>query len=334
MPSDKLSPEPATPIPAVQAPDAARQVRFHQLLLGARARWLRDALDEALTSVDPNALKAEISRMVPADVQAMLAGAGIRDEHIFPTPVLIRAKPSLIAYYRLLLGVPRKTFYGGGTGRGLFASAEETGKLTKRQDDRLEALCAAMILALADLIRQIAPTVTPRDVSELPLLTLGSYFQGLNNNAIGAEATQAVFAAIREIVAQYIVSETETSFVVRNSSDRRVRITLASDPDVRIDEEFGTDFRPSVALEIKGGTDRSNAHNRAGEAEKSHQKARIGGYREFWTIIAKIGLDMETLKSESPTTRSWFDASEILGRQGDDWSEFRSRIAGAVGIPL
>ncbi|MBA2296221.1 MAG: XcyI family restriction endonuclease [Actinobacteria bacterium] len=28
---------------------------------------------------------------------------------------------------------------------------------------------------------------------------------------------------------------------------------------------------------LKGGADRSNAHNRAGEAEKSHQKTRVPG---------------------------------------------------------
>lgn len=87
-------------------------------------------------------------------------------------------------------------------------------------------------------------------------------------------------------------------------------------------------------MEIKGGTDRSNAHNRAGEAEKSHQKAKAEGFRDFWTIIAKKGLDTEKLKRESPTTNSWFDAAQVLGREGSDWEEFRNRLAGQVGIPL
>jgi len=30
----------------------------------------------------------------------------------------------------------------------------------------------------------------------------------------------------------------------------------------------------------------------------------------------------------------WFDATEVLARDGDDWNEFRSRFAGEVGIPL
>jgi hypothetical protein len=52
------------------------------------------------------------------------------------------------------------------------------------------------------------------------------------------------------------------------------------------------------------------------------------------TIIATKGLDTEKLKRESPTTNSWFDAAQVLGREGEDWEEFRNRIAGQVGIPL
>jgi hypothetical protein len=43
---------------------------------------------------------------------------------------------------------------------------------------------------------------------------------------------------------------------------------------------------------------------------------------------------MKKIEAESPTTNSWFDVSEVLGRQGDDWQEFKSRLAGEVGIPL
>jgi hypothetical protein len=134
--------------------------------------------------------------------------------------------------------------------------------------------------------------------------------------------------------ASNITQEQERKIVVKNSAGRTVVIALAADPDVRIQEEIGGKLQNKVAIEIKGGTDRSNAHNRAGEAEKSHQKARAEGFRDLWTIIAKKGLDTEKLKRESPTTNSWFDAAQVLGREGEDWDEFRNRIAGQVGIPL
>jgi hypothetical protein len=187
---------------------------------------------------------------------------------------------------------------------------------------------------LADLVRQMSPAITARDVAELPLLTLGAQLQGSNNNIIGKQAVLDAFLSIREIVKNHIVEEQETKVVLKNSAGRTVVIALAADPDVRIQEEFSGKLQNKVAIEIKGGTDRSNAHNRAGEAEKSHQKAKNEEFRDFWTIIATKGLDLKKLKQESPTTNSWFDAAQVLGREGEDWNEFRNRLAGQVGIPL
>ena len=65
-----------------------------------------DALREALRDIDPNELKAQITHYVPADVQQILATAGIRDEHVFPVPIVLETAPYLVGYYRLLLGLP------------------------------------------------------------------------------------------------------------------------------------------------------------------------------------------------------------------------------------
>lgn len=295
---------------------------------------LRDALDEALREVKPALVKKQIAEYVPADAQQILAGSGIRDEHVFPVPAVLEAQPTLLGYYRLLLGVSQKTFYGTGTGAGRFKTMESHGRLAERQKDGLADLCGGMAEALAILVRELSPTITRRDVDELPLLTLGSQFQGANNVAIGQQAIIDVFLAISEIVEDHIESRDNQGLVVLNAAGRRVQIILAADPDVRIQEEFGETLHNKVAIEVKGGTDSSNAHNRAGEAEKSHQKARGEGFRDFWTIIAVKGVEKAKLATESPTTDSWFDAAQVLGRQGPDWDDFRSRIAGAVGIPV
>jgi hypothetical protein len=188
--------------------------------------------------------------------------------------------------------------------------------------------------SLAEMARQMSPSISGRDVTELPLLTLGSQFQGANNNAIGKQATIDVFLAVSELVKDCITSQDGRRIAIRNAAGRRVVIALASDPDIRIQEEFGNELRNKVAIEIKGGTDVSNAHNRAGEAEKSHQKAKKEGFRDYWTIISKAGLKVEKLKSESPTTNDWFDVAQVLARNGDDWNLFKSRFADATGIPL
>lgn len=318
----------------LSAPAPHRQLAFYQLLVGARKNWLSDALSDALKLADPIAVKAELAALVPADVQKILAAAGIRDEHVFPCPTLLLAKPTLVGYYRLLLGSPQKTFYAGVTGMGAFKSMETRNASSKRQQEALPDFCSAMSLCLAELIRQASPSLTLRDIGELPLLTLGSQFQGGNNNLIGQQATVDVFLSIVEIVKTYIEKQEDKKIVLKNAAGRKVTIQLASDPDVCILEEVGGALHRKVAIEIKGGLDKSNAHNRAGEAEKSHQKARNDKFRDFWTIIAKSGLDIEKLKSESPTTTSWFDVAQILEREGPDWKEFRSRIISETGIPF
>jgi len=78
----------------IKPPSPGRQIVFHQLLVAARKSWLVDALKDALGAADPNAVKEQILRLVPADVQKILAATGIRDEHVFPVPALLEAKPT------------------------------------------------------------------------------------------------------------------------------------------------------------------------------------------------------------------------------------------------
>jgi hypothetical protein len=138
--------------------------------------------------------------------------------------------------------------------------------------------------------------------------------QGGRNNLIGRQATIDLFLVVAELVKNYVTSQDEKRITIQNAAGKRVIIALASDPDIRIQEEFGEVLRKKVAIEIKGGTDASNAHNRAGEAEKSHQKAKKDGFRDFWTIISKSGVRIEKLRAESPTTNDWFDVGQVLVR--------------------
>lgn len=316
-------------------PPASRQIAFHQRLAAARKTHLIDALRETVAAIEDVAtLRRQLGELVPSDAHGILARAGIREELVFPVPIVLEASPQLVGYYRLLLGVPQKSFYAGDTGLGRLKKAEERGVLGAADAAALPAFCRAMCDRLAELARQISPSITLRDVEELPILTLGSQLQGGNNNTIGKQATEDVFRVVTEIAKEHITSQTARQPVVTNAAGREVTITLASDPDIRIDEVFGDQPRARTAIEIKGGTDVSNAHNRAGEAEKSHIKARGLGYRDFWTLIAKKGLDVAKLQSESPTTTLWFDATQVLARAGPDWDLFRTRLAGDVGIPI
>ncbi len=319
-------------VAGVSAPSPARQVRFYQLLVGARKRWFMDALSDALGQLEQSLVKEEIGKYVPPEAQKALATAGLRDEFVFPVPAVLETKPSLVGYYRLLLGAPQKSFYKGSTGMGRLKSMEESGVISEKQKQELPAFCKAMAQQLAELVKQI-PKLTERDLREPPLLTYGSQLQGSNNTLIGKKAMKEVFLVIAEIMGKHVVERTENRLKVKNSAGRVVLISLSHDPDVSIQELMADRMHHKVAVEVKGGTDVSNVHNRAGEAEKSHQKARKFGFPEFWTVISKQGLEMLKLQNESPTTNHWFDVTEVLARKGKDWEDFRRRLMIAALVP-
>lgn len=317
------------------APGASRQVAFHQLLVGARRKVLIDALRAAVSDIDVADLYAQLAVYAPADARKILAGAGVRDEEVFPTPIVLEKAPALVGYYRLLLGSPQKTFYGSSTGMSQVRSMEVNGIVNARQISLLPDFCRAMSGAIADLVRQLSPTVTPRDIHELPLLTIGSQFQGGNNNIIGKQATSDVLLSIIAALKPRIREHKANRLTVHNASDQVFEIRLASDPDVTIEELLPgspSSRRRVTAIEIKGGTDRSNAHNRAGEAEKSHQNAKQQGYMTLWTIIHKTGLDVAKLKSESPTTDRWFDVAQVIAQDGEDWIAFHEALHEAINL--
>ncbi len=253
---------------------------------------------------------------------------------MFPVPAVVERKPSLVGYYRLLLGAPQKGFYAQSTGMGRFKSMEERGTMDKNQASLVPDFCCAMSEPLAELVRQI-PGISPRDLQELQLLTLGSKFQGANNTVIGKTAMQGVFVAIAAIVEKSIIEKSDRKLTLNNASGRTVVITLSHDPDVCVRESI-TSGKPNntVAIEVKGGTDASNAHNRAGEAEKSHRKAKQQGFKDFWTLISKKGVALSKLQTGSPTTNEWFDVTEVLTQKGQDWENFRQKLSLAVGIPV
>lgn len=239
------------------------------MLLVYRRTVLHEALLVALTSLDPNVISAELTQFAPAAARKQLAGAGIRDEEVFAVPSVLRAEPRLLGYYRLVLGVPQKQMYRSETGIGPFQGMESKGLLPKPVTGRLDELCTALNRSIAELVTQLTPSMTRQDLDQLPVLVLGVQIDGSLRNKIGAIATEGVFEALI-----HIIEATTTSPITRskdgrrmsfsNASGRTISVKLASDPDVVIEEAIGNETHFKVAIEIKGGADLSNAHNRAG----------------------------------------------------------------------
>lgn len=315
-------------------PPPDRQVYVHAFLDAARSTVLHAAVKAAVKTVNPATLASEMQTYAPAAGLFLLQGTNTRDELVFATPSVLRADPHTLGYYRLLLGVSQKEFYTSATRLRRFVSMEQRGVIPAKVDGDIPALCRDMNDAMTLLIQAIPTGSLASDVEQLPLITLGAQADGSWRNKIGQKATLEVYEALKAVVKgagrQYV--DRGSSLTVTNSSGREVTIALAPDPDVVIRERLGGNDFLRAAIEIKGGSDYANIHNRAGEAEKSHQKAKARGAGAFWTIIACAKAEMKMLESESPTTQQWFDIEHVRAGDGSDWTKLVNHVHIAMGI--
>ncbi len=121
---------------------------------------------------------------------------------------------------------------------------------------------------------------------------------------------------------------------LRSAAGLAVYIEFAPDPDIIIRVQMSAQqYRNVVAIEIKGGTDISNVHNRIGEAEKSHQKARQEGFTECWTVVNVDHLDVDKAHKESPSTNRFYSLSALASRSGAEYEDFAMRIRSLAAIP-
>jgi hypothetical protein len=316
-------------------PDPDLQIGFAGLLTAIRSCYLQDALGETVLGLSVPDIDRELAAYVPPNSLSALAAHGLRGEMIFPVPVVLTANPKLLGYYRLLYGYSQKEFYAAATGGSRFKSMEERGRLAKAQMTDLPGLCVALCGSGALLLSGIgAAKVSAALLDDLTLLTLGPQLRGGANVRKGTAGIRTVFNAIHDIVKSHVVELSETDIKITNAAGRRVLITFASDPDIIIREEMRADqFRHLVAIEVKAGSDFSNIHNRIGEAEKSHRKAKVNGYVECWTVVNVDNIDIRMAGQESPTTDRFYRISALVKASGDDYQDFRDRVTSLTGIP-
>jgi hypothetical protein len=280
------------------------------------------------------ALDQELASIVPAEAHAALAAKHVRAETLFPVPLVLRAQPSLIGYYRLLYGYSQKQFYTSATGCSPFKLMEQKGKLSSNAETLLSDLCIAFAEAGAVLLPGVEGQLKSADLfHELSLLTLGAQYRGGANNKRGAAGIKAVFEVMRTIVEDGITASGDASIEVTNAAQKKVTIVLASDPDIFIKSHLGSGkTRPIVAIEVKAGEDQSNIHNRIGEAEKSHQKAKAAGVTECWTVINVPQADVGKLTQESPSTDRFLQLLDLTDSTSAAYADFRETIRDLVGL--
>lgn len=290
---------------------------------------MRKALECAVKGVDLSAMNAELDEYVSTDSLRHVAALGLRGEVVFPVPVILRKAPFLLGYYRLLLGFSQKEFYSKGP-FGRFGRMEKEGRLTSAIDPLLADLCRSLCESMGLLLKGLG-RLSHETVRDLQLLTLGPQLRGGANTKVGQKATTEVFGLIAAIVGDHALEQSSRSIIVKNARGQNVLIEFASDPDIAATEKLPSGVRPLVSIEIKGGGDVSNIHNRLGEAEKSHQKAKARGFFEFWTILrAKVSED--AARRESPTTSRFFRLDAILQPDSKEHAAFSDLLKAVLGI--
>jgi hypothetical protein len=316
----------------LKVPEPDLQITFFHRLQEIRHTYLLNALLSTVADLKIIEIDRQLSGFVSGKGLQRVAGWGLRGELVFAVPYVLKENPYLLGYYRLLLGFSQKQFYGDRYGFTPFKSMEERGLLSPKNEPFLNELCQVLCSSAEDLIKSIGK-LTPEGVHELTLLTLGPQLRGGALNVLGSIATRKVFDLIRSLLSSVYIKESERSLEVQNAAGRIVRIEFANDPDICIKEVLPSGkHRNLVAIEIKGGQDYSNVHNRIGEAEKSHQKARKEGYVECWTIVGVSDLDLSLARKESPSTDRFYHMDQIADAQSDEGEDFRENLLARIGI--
>jgi hypothetical protein len=318
----------------IKLPTPGLQVDFAMALTRVNDLYLQRALSKTVERANLSTLDNQLNAMVPANTLSALAGRGLRGELLFAVPYIFELNPKLLGYYRLLLGFSQKSFYTKENGLTSFKTMEEKGILLEKNKSSLNLLCKALIKCATELISGIGNDIINQSfLHDLTVLTLGAQLRGGANVRKGSAAIVKVFDTIKKIVKHSVVNEQEKLLLLTNAANRKVIIKFAPDPDIIIQEEMSeNNYRNVIAIEIKGGKDFSNIHNRIGEAEKSHQKARKAGFVECWTVVNVDNINLEMAKAESPSTDRFYLMSKIKDTGSEEYADFYNRIIALTGI--
>ncbi|MBZ5623877.1 MAG: XcyI family restriction endonuclease [Acidobacteriia bacterium] len=314
------------------------QIDFYVRLQAVRGRYLSEALK---TTVDDPAftletLNGELSAYVDAQHLKHLASYGLRGEVCFPVPYLFRRNPYLLGYYRLLYGFSCKEFYDQGPFKR-FQGMENCGSIQPRLEPLIPALCRSLTKTGETLVELIG-TVSLPIVNDLQLLTLGYQFWGSRNVKVGQSAINSFVSLMKVLLAAYSLDVQERQITFLNDSNLPVTIRIASDPDVSITLKLESEERKLVAIEMKGGTDRSNIWERIGAAEKSHSKAKAKGFNERWTIT-RVDLNsdpgmLRKAREQSATSTRFFFLDHIADPTTPEAMSFRQVLGSVMGVKL
>lgn len=304
----------------------------------ARNTQLDTAVMMTAGKIDPRFLKEDSLRCVPGNGLGLAQQLGIRDELVYALPCMLRQEPALIGYYRMLLGYSLKQFYATESGLSSFREMEEGIIPQSISDEDLLLFCSIFNDSMSEFLVQAKRDSIIKDLRDLPIMTLGVYVDGVWRNRVGQGAAESVASSMLDILThsdyEKISGDAPSEFVLLAPDGfRRFRVHSASDPDIAVTEITNSSERKVLCIEVKGGQDVANVHNRAGEAEKSHQKAKRDGWPKTWTVILWSSLSEEQRKKiqvEAPTTDEWFDVNQVCSESGESYKRFSERLVSTL----
>lgn len=302
-------------------------------LKSERGKILRDALKEAVGKVGVQAIDRELHDLVDSNALNRLGSFGLRGEVLFAVPCLIKEKPTIAGYYRLVLGISQKEYGRKGLSKWIKI---EKGESVAVSENEVQDLCAMFIKAGERLLSAFSDqdNISEDFFHELALLTLGAQLDGSYRVIVGQKAV----AVVRELIENIIkpknangFQESANEIQFNNAAGRQVIIRFGADPDILVSERSGSQYRHLLAIEVKGGSDPSNIHNRLGEAEKSHLKLSASGVLR-WTIIG-VPVDEQTARMRSPSTNRFYAISNLLIDGNQEYESFRRELISILGLP-
>jgi hypothetical protein len=147
MATKKKSTEPSAELP-VHAADL--QVSFWAFLQQIRNKHLSQALSSTVSHLEVTDIDRELAEYAEPGSLSLLASHGLRGEGFLPVPALLKARPELLGYYRLLYGISQKEFYNGSFAR--FRSMEMKNQIAEPNEPLLPQLCRSLCKTGAQLL--------------------------------------------------------------------------------------------------------------------------------------------------------------------------------------
>ena len=247
--------------------------------------------------------------------------AGLPLTAAFCHPKVLQLRPHLLLWYRGLAMMSRKELSGDTRGAEEKAKAVGEGRAAELALVLNRHICA--VLSVGD--------VTLADLKGIVYSTVGATLQGKWGNEIGK--IQVVFEefVLDQLATMGELREVRTSrgwvpWSREGLRDMRVVsarlrggrfVEFGSNPDVAV---FDREEEPSrlivCAMEVKGGTDESNAYYRLADAAETLQRSRHANERCFTIMVSDsiIAPVSELLKKEpyASLVDSYYGVSQLL----------------------